>query len=372
MYRIIEQAPYILVRRILKVMMFARMRFVRLVPVCLALCAVALTAYAQSQPAGTNGEGLRVHLELPWTTIMAGESIQSRFTLENVCGSPVPVAYPTSKYGIGAPVGGQPYFEAIPRRVTPEIDMTKAQWPPIDQMMGSPMADWGELPAGHRITWNENRLPAGIFGVYATKGLEAVKAHWLAGPNTWVSSDPIPVKIVEVPASKRKQVFEAQWSSYGLNKNTRNGIAFVVPLEGKHFLFFERYRVCQVGPDDQFSHSIDKDGTNLEVTIKGQNTTRKVYFHLRHGLTRDTPWPIGPLQLFLPSPEAIPDEELTAIRAELNRGDSEPLMPKTQQSHSEHKKKAGETQLSLYWLIAGGVLMAILGFVILMRKKSVA
>jgi hypothetical protein len=69
-----------------------------------------------------------------------------------------------------------------------------------------------------------------------------------------------------------------------------------------------------VRPEDRFEHEIDKDGTNMEITITGPAGTRKVYHHLRHGITRDTPWPIGPVSLFAPKPEPIPLAELAELR----------------------------------------------------------
>jgi len=55
----------------------------------------------------------------------------------------------------------------------------------------------------------------------------------------------------------------------------------------------------------------------MEVTISGPSGVRKVYVHLRHRCVRDTPWPIGPVSLFAPEPEPIPQAELAALRAEI-------------------------------------------------------
>ena len=72
--------------------------------------------------------------------------------------------------------------------------------------------------------------------------------------------------------------------------------------------------MAELGLGDAFEHEIDKDGTNMEVTIRNSTGSRKLYFHLRHGLVGATPWPIGPVSLFYPKPEPIPAGELAALR----------------------------------------------------------
>ncbi len=152
------------------------------------------------------------------------------------------------------------------------------------------------------------------FGVYATGLLEAVQAHWLIGADHWISSEPVPVKAVSVSSSDRKMVFEAKWSSYGWGKDSCWGTAYTIAIEGRLFLFWDNMRVIEVSPDDLFEHRIDKDSTNMEIIITGPSGPRRVYFHLREGLTRGVPWPIGPVSLFYPKPEPIPPAELDTLR----------------------------------------------------------
>ena len=273
--------------------------------------------------------GIEVRLQVPWTNLMAGERLSFEFILSNASDKPIPVAIPLKKYGFGWPVGGQPYLE--PQwslgHDQPLLEVRTAQWPPegLDEGMGPPGIEaWGNLQPGCRLRWNESRLPGDYFGAQALVGIESITARWLAGPQMWISSETVPLRIVRVPSSERKEVFTVKWSSYGYDKDSRSGTAFVAGIDGRSFLFFERYRLAEVFPGDQFEHQIDEHGTNLGITIRGKAGVRKVYYHLRQGLTRDTPWPIGPVSLLYPKPEPIPPAELAALRARLLPPEDEP------------------------------------------------
>lgn len=273
----------------------------------------------QLQYAIKDVRGIEVRLEMPWTTLMLGERIPYEFILSNATDKPIPVAIPLKKYEFGWPLGGQPYLDPEWKSgyEKPPLEFRTAKWPPqgLDEGMGHPGIEaWGTLEPGYRLVWNQSRLAGDYFGALAYAGLQSLTARWLAGPQTWISSETVPLKIVSVPMSQRREVFSGQWSSYGYGKDSRNGTAFVAPIEDRLFLFWVRSRITEVSPDDQFEHQIDEDGTNLEITIRGKAGTRKVYYHLRHGLTRDTPWPIGPVKLFYPKPEPIPPAELDALR----------------------------------------------------------
>lgn len=277
---------------------------------------------AASHPEGGHGSGLFVRLELPWTTLMAGEIVTYHYILENASSKPVPVAFPYAKYGFGWLEGGQPFLETVPRFDTRDLlDVRRAQWPP-KTVVGEDMEAWGELPPGQRVIWNQSRIQGSSYGVYGRENLEAIQAHWLVGPERWISSEPVSVKVVNVPGSLRKEVFEAKWSSYGYGKDLCQGLAYTVPIENRLFLFFRSRRVTEVEPDDEFAHTVDKHGTNLEITIKNNKGSRKVYYHLRQGLVGDTPWQIGPVSLFFPKPEPIPPVELEALRKKIPERDS--------------------------------------------------
>ena len=269
-------------------------------------------------PEGYDGHGLFVKLELPWTTFKLGEKLIFRYTLQNPTDKPAAVAFPFTKNGFGWPAGGQPFLEAKwqggRHSEKPEYDIHKAVWPPKG-MEGKEPQSWGELRPGQMITWNQNQLPEELFGVGCHEGLEAVQAHWLLGPNRWISSETVAVKLTNVPKSEWQEAFKINWSSYGYGKDSRSGVVYRIPIEGKFYLFLNgMYRVTEVGYGDDFKHQIDKDGTNLEITIKNAKGSRIVYFHLRHAMTRDTPWPIGPVSLFCPKPEPIPPIELESLR----------------------------------------------------------
>ncbi len=279
-----------------------------------AVAAVSVIAHSE----GGDGQGLFVKLDIPWTTFMAGETFVFRYTLENASNKPAAVALPIADDGFGWPVGGQPFLEAKWREGRnseyADYDIKKSTWPPKTNVNEEPQ-DWGQLPPGRKLTWNQNQIPPEYYGVGCSETLESVQAHWLVGPNRWISSNPVPVKIVNVPKSEWSEEFKISWSSYGYGKDDRSAVVYRIPLEGKMYLFVEGwFRVAKVDPDDEFEHQIDKDGTNLEITIKSAKGSRKVYFHLRHGITQDTPWPIGPVELFAPEPEPIPPAELAALR----------------------------------------------------------
>lgn len=277
---------------------------------------VATSSATTLHSEGGVGKGILVRLKLPWTTLMEGESIQYEYILENLSDRSIPVAFPSAKIKFGWPIGGQPYLEG--KYSTPGIEPAKlnihnSKWPPTG-LDNQGIEAWGELPAGSRIIWNQSRLPYMDFGVCATGLLETVQAHWLIGANHWISSDPVPIKAVSVSSSERKMIFEAKWSSYGWGKDSCWGTAYTIPIDGRLFLFWDNIRVTEVSPDDRFEHRIAKDSTNMEIIITGPSGLRKVYFHLRQGLTRDVPWPIGPVSLFYPKPEPIPPAELEALR----------------------------------------------------------
>ena len=342
-------------------------------------CACEATG-AGSHPEGGDGSGVFVRLEFPWATVSTAERIQYQYILENASDKPIPVAIPSVKHGFGLPAGGQPFLEVRTRssgRKLPELAVQKAQWPPIGRF-GNSMEAWGELPPGQRITWNQNRLWADHFGLHAYEPLETVQAHWLVGPNRWISSEWVPVRTLTVPRSEITNVFEARWSSYGFGKDSCQATAYTMPVEDRLFLYFERVRVTEVAPGDEFEHQIDRDGTNMGITIKNAAGSRKVYFHLRHGLTRDTPWPIGPVKLFYPKPEPIPPAELKALRKRMvDLGDAssgtqpvvespEPETPSRAVESAEAPPRTGSNRW--LWLVVGVVVL--LGAAMFMVRRK--
>lgn len=273
---------------------------------------------ASSHPEGGDGSGLSIKLEVPWNTFKIGEKFVFRYTLNNASDKPVPIAIPVAKIGLGSLTGGQPFLEAFRtggrKAENPDYDIHKAVWPPRTNVDEEPQT-WTWLQPGQKLTWNQNQIWPGYYGVGCYQSFEGFQAHWLVGPNRWISSEPVPIKIVSVPMTEWTEAFKVNWSSYGYGKDSHAATVYRIPIEGKMYLFFDGpFRVTEVGPDDQFEHQIDKDGTNLEITIKNAKGSRRVYFHLRQGLTRDTPWPIGPVELFDPKPEPIPPAELEALR----------------------------------------------------------
>lgn len=278
---------------------------------------------AASHPKGGDGRGVFVKLELPWTTLAQGERIVYRYFLENASDRSIPVAIPRLEWGLARPIGGQAFLsgkwtwgEMSPIQGSiydkPYL-VERADWPPRHPR-GDDMESWTELPAGCRLSWDQSALRSLDFDINATVQLETLQGHWLVGPGRWVSSEPVSVKVLPIPRSEWKQVFDATWSSYGFGKNSCSGTAYTVQIDGKVFLFWKSVRVTEVDSEDRFEHQIDKDGTNMEITIIGPAGTRRMYYHLRHGITRDTPWPIGPVSLFAPKPEPIPPAELAELR----------------------------------------------------------
>jgi hypothetical protein len=265
-----------------------------------------------------DGNGLFVRLELPWTTLLAFESIQFRYILENASEKPLPVAFPSKEYGIRWPCGGQPYLEGTPKQDhNADLDFQKAKWPPAG-MEGEGIATWGELLPGHRISWNSHQIPPSFYGIYINEFLTAIRARWLIGPNRWISSEPFPIKVVNIPKSERKEVFKAQWkNNYRQQVSTSEGTAFTVLIEGRRFLFFGQTlnRITEVASGDEFEHRIDEHNVNMKITIKSATGSRVLFFDLRNGFTRETPWPINPVILNYPLPEPILPAELARMRA---------------------------------------------------------
>ena len=300
--------------------------FPKIFPVVALTWVLASGALASSgHPEGGDGRGLSIKLEVPWTTLNVGEKLVFRYTLQNASDRPVPVAIPVEKYGLGAITGGQAFFEAFRtggRKLDDqEYDVRTAPWPPRTAPEDEEPQAWTWLPPGHQLTWNQNQLWAGHYGVGCYQSFEGFRGHWLSGPSQWVSSNQIKVEIVSVPQSEWTELFKVQWISNGYRGGPRERIFYRIPISGRMYLFSGAgTRITEVDPADQFEYSVDQDGTNLEITIKGATGSRKVYFHLAQGYTRDTPWPVGPSSIFAPKPEPIPPAELKALRQKLLQG----------------------------------------------------
>ena len=347
---------------------------------------VSIAMGAESHPQGGDGRGLFVRLELPWTSLLAGERLNYRFILENASDQSVPIAIPWAKDGFGFETGAQAFLEGKWRNglpVTrsgdePILKVEEALWPPMNSA-GNAVEGWGELPVGLRIIWNQNQIWCDHYGIWANEMLEAVQAHWVVGGNRWISSNPVPVKVLNIARSEWSKVFDAQWSSYGLAKDSCSGTAYTIPIAGRLFLFLNDVRVAEVGQQDRFEHEIDKEGTNMEITIRNTTGSRKLYYHLRHGLTRDKPWTIGPVSLFHPKPESIPAGELAILRriAEdearsggTGGGSTESVSGSFSGNGSSNDSPDGKSRWA--WIGAGVMLIALgtFAFFISMRRKT--
>ncbi len=333
---------------------------------------------AAGHPEGGDGRGLSVKLEVPWTTFKVGEKFAFRYTLQNASDKPVPIAIPFEKYGLGSLTGGQAFLEGFRtggRKVEdPTYDITKAKWPPLTEIESEPQA-WEWLPPGQQLTWNQNQFWAGHYGVGCYQSFESFRGHWLSGPNQWISSDPIKVEIVSVPQSKWTELFKVQWTSTGYRGGPRERVFYRIPIKGRMYLFSNSgTRITEVEPNDQFEHSIDKDGTNLEITIKNVAGSRKVYFHLAQGYTRDTPWPVGPVSIFNPKSEPIPPAELDALRKKLGLAPAGPVLaisepPPNTADSSQPSGKNGQGGAHYRWLWILAVVPA-LGFLLLKLTRK--
>lgn len=280
----------------------------------------------EGHPKGGDGRGLFLRLELPWTTLLAGEKLQYKFILENASDKSVPIAIPWAKYGLGYQTGAQPFLDGkckngprIPGFDDDPIPRVEvADWPPRNSEVEEPVEAWGVLPAGQRITWDQNHIRPGHYGIGTHASLEAIQAHWLVGPHRWISSKPVTVKIVTVTPSQHKLVFQDEWATQ--YSGWRSATGYTVPIEGRLFLFYgsSMSRVAEVSSSDEFERRIDQDKTNIEISIKNSKGTRKLYYHLMQGTVRDTPWPIGPFSVLSPQPEQIPVGELSALRLKLD------------------------------------------------------
>jgi hypothetical protein len=325
----------------------------------LSMYAAPLMADTAEPPKnGGDGIGVRVRLEAPWTTIMAGENEPYHFVLENASNKPIPIAIPVRKFGLGSPAGGQAFLEPD-MVVDAQHDIHKTTWPPRDAV-GNPPEAWSELKPGERITWNQNRLPVDLFTTYPFRTL---RAHWLLDQGKWISSETVRYRAFDV-YSEREVVFAAEFSSYGYGKDLLKGEAFTVEIDRERFLFWDMTRVAKVGRNDRFAHRIDEHGTNLEITISGEAGIRKRYLHLRHGLVDDKPWPIGPASLFYPKPEPIPPAELASLRSKLGLSPDGAALPKPEApSPASHPSSSAPDAGPLRhwpWIIAGLIAVAML------------
>ncbi len=174
-----------------------------------------------------------------------------------------------------------------------------------------------------------------------------LQAHWLLDEGKWISSEKIHFKLHDVYDSG-KIAFTTKWPSPGQGKDAREDAAYIVRFDETKFLYWNRYKIATVDADDQFEHHVDDHGTNLKITIKGSSETRRKHVHLRHGFVADKPWPVGPVTLFNPRPEPIPQAELVATRMEigLNPDGSVPeggLSPRKVETGMDRNGESGKT-----------------------------
>jgi hypothetical protein len=302
---------------------------------------------AAGHPEGGDGRGLCIKLEVPWTSFKVGETFVFRYTLQNASDKPVPVAIPVEKYGLGSITGGQAFLEAFRtggrKAENPAYNVQTAPWPPRTAPEDEEPQAWTLLPPGCQLTWNQNQFWAGHYGVGCYQSFEGFRGHWLAGPDQWISSEPVKVEIVSVPQSEWTELFKVQWVSTGYRGGPQETIIYRIPIKEHWYLFSNGWtRITKVEPTDKFEYSTDKDDTNLEITIKGATGSRKVYFHLAQGYTRDTPWPVGPVSIFNPKPEPIPPAELASLRNNLGLAPDGSVLPDVAQSgNGENKPETG-------------------------------
>jgi hypothetical protein len=69
-------------------------------------------------------------------------------------------------------------------------------------------------------------------------------------------------------------------------------------------------RICEVGEKDELAFDLNAVIGQLEVTVRSPAGTKKHYYHMQHGLTRDIPWKAGPVSQYYPVPEPIPEADL--------------------------------------------------------------
>jgi hypothetical protein len=281
-----------------------------------------LTNDVPSFPPEGDGKGIVVRLEVPWKVLLEREDITFYYVLENRSDAPIPVAFPFGE-PFGWPNGGQAFLEGILAPGSPEpggmysevdfpwLKVAEAAWPPIDTE-GKIIDVWGYLPVGQRVVWNRNRLRAeDYFRVHSSQYLRAIQGHWLVGNGRWVSSEPVAVEVRDVPESQWSNVFEGEWSSYGRGLDRRVTRVNKIPLDGKWFLFSDfMVRICEVGEKDEFEFKIEPEIGQLVVTVKSPAAEKKHYYHMQHGLTRDSPWKAGPVSQYYPVPEPIPEADL--------------------------------------------------------------
>lgn len=341
---------------------------------------------ASDHPEGGDGRGLFIKLETPWTSFKIGEKLLFRYTLKNASDKPVPIAIPVEEYGLGAMTGGQAFLEPIRtgglKAENLDYNVRMAPWPPRTALEEEEPQAWTWLPPGQQLNWNQNQLWADHYGVSCYQSFEGFRGHWLAGPNHWISSEPVKVEVVSVPQSEWAEIFQVQWASSGYRGGVQEGTVYRIPIQGKMFLFFDGpFRIAEVEPDDQFEYSIDKEGTNLEITIKGTKGQRKVYFHLAQGYTRDTPWPVGPVSIFDPKPEPIPPAELKVLRAELGEmgrdasrgedGSGQADLDSPSGSDSNLKNPGDQGSLQLVWVLVASMMVLLVIVVAFKLRKSV-
>lgn len=338
----------------------------------LTSCAFAAAVH----PEGGDGHGLSIKLEIPWTTFKVGETFVFRYTLQNASDKPVPIAIPVARMGVRHVTGGQAFLEGFRtggRKVEdPTYEISNAKWPPRTEVDEEPQ-EWAWLPPGQQLTWNQNNIWPDYYGVGCYQSFDGFRAHWLTGPGQWISSDPIKVEIVSVPQSEWTEIFKVQWTSSGYRGGPQEGTVYRIAIKEKEYLFFNGpFRITEVEPDDQFEYSIDQEGTNLEITIKGATGSRKVYFHLAQGYTRDTPWPIGPVSIFDPKPEPIPPDELEALRKSMATAEEPvegPRLPPTD-SGTRDDEGAGLGSFRWIWLLAALLIgIAFATRIVLQRRK---
>ena len=195
----------------------------------------------KGHPAAGSGNDIIVRLELPWSVLLGGESLSYNYIIENHSSTPIPIAIPYRKYGLGTPVGGQAFLEgfynpepswrSLPgNEDQPWLRVQSAEWPPMG-MEGQPMENWTELAPGQRLVWDHDRIQPGYYRLSADDGLVGIQAHWLVGPGKWISSKALPTRVVQVRESEWVEMFSAQWSIFDSALDKRKTKIWKIPIE---------------------------------------------------------------------------------------------------------------------------------------------
>jgi hypothetical protein len=245
-----------------------------------------LIAVAGGPRAGAGEPAATVDLAVPYQTVLATELIRFTVRLRNDSGTGLPVIADPFR------AGGKQVFIRVERE---ERDFEEAFRSDSRPGFGRPLVrtierdgDWdivlkeatASLQPSQTVEWDGSRFDDMLF--YITRGKpKSIQAQVLIGSGLWVSSKPVPIKVIPRDVSRCPVVFQGVYL-VGPQKARRPMTVHRVQLGTQQYLFDGAGgRICEIpkGGTPKFAWS---PATALLIVTFSDTTAAPVRYDVRH------------------------------------------------------------------------------------------